>query len=143
MRLRLICLTGVLAVTSVAGACGEASSKITGPTSTTSTEARDFSGPRRDTPPPTQPSNPPPVDRDPLPPRPPSPPTSGSCDGSKAEWAIGERASNELLERARIAAGAGSARFVRPNEPVTTEYLGSRLNLGLDTQEIVRSVVCG
>ena len=27
--------------------------------------------------------------------------------------------------------------------PITTEYLGSRLNLGLDAQDVVRVVVCG
>jgi hypothetical protein len=48
-----------------------------------------------------------------------------------------------LLERARVDAGAASARFLRPNDPITTEYSGSRLNLGLDARDIVRSVVCG
>jgi hypothetical protein len=44
------------------------------------------------------------------------------------------RASLPLLARAR---------FPRPTEPVTMEYLGSRLNLGLDAKDIVRTVVCG
>lgn len=60
-----------------------------------------------------------------------------------AQWAIGEAKSDALLERARVAAGAGSARFLRPNEPVTLEYVGSRLNLGLDLRDLVRTVVCG
>jgi Peptidase inhibitor I78 family len=83
----------------------------------------------------------------PRPPQPPNPPTpppaSGSCDHTKAQWTIGQPASDDLLERARLAAGAGSARFLRPNQPVTMEYLGSRLNLCLDGQDVVRSVVCG
>jgi hypothetical protein len=48
-----------------------------------------------------------------------------------------------VLERARVSAGAESARFLRPNQPVTMEFLRSRLNLGLDARDIVRSVVCG
>jgi hypothetical protein len=59
------------------------------------------------------------------------------------QWTIGEPASSELLEHARLAAGAASARFLRPNQAITMEYLGSRLNLGLDERDIVRSAVCG
>lgn len=85
-----------------------------------------------------------PSPRPPQPPSPPAPPSeSGRCDAAKAQWAVGQPASGELLERARIAAGAGSARFLRPNQPITMEYLGSRLNLGLDARDVVHAVVCG
>lgn len=80
----------------------------------------------------------------PQPPNSPAPPVaSGTCDPSKARWAIGRRASDELLERARVSAGADSARFLRPNQPVTLEFMGGRLNLGLDARDVVRSVGCG
>jgi hypothetical protein len=49
----------------------------------------------------------------------------------------------ELLERARDAAQANVARFIRPNEPVTLEFSPARLNLGLDARDIVTSVTCG
>jgi Peptidase inhibitor I78 family len=71
------------------------------------------------------------------------PPISGSCDASRAQFAIAQPASADLLEHARLAAQASSARFIRPNQPITTEYLGSRLNLGLDRQDVVASVNCG
>lgn len=83
----------------------------------------------------------PPASAPPISPAPPV--TSGSCDGAKAQWAVGHAASDELLERARVSAGADSARFLRPNQPVTLEFLGGRLNLGLDARDVVRSVVCG
>jgi hypothetical protein len=74
----------------------------------------------------------------------PAPPlASGSCDASKAQFAIDQAASADLLERARTAAGAGSARYLRPNQPITMEYLSSRLNLNLNDREIVRGVSCG
>jgi Peptidase inhibitor I78 family len=80
----------------------------------------------------------------PQPPNPSAPPSaSSSCDATKAQWAIGQRAGDPLLERARVAAGAESARFLRPDQPVTMEYLRSRLNLGVDARDIVRSVACG
>ena len=75
--------------------------------------------------------------------QPPSPQVSNGCDSARARWAIGETASDALLERARVAAGAGSARFLRPNQPVTFEFVGSRLNLGLDARGLVHTVVCG
>src|SRR5437667_277641 len=76
-----------------------------------------------------------------LPPQ--SPTSSASCDVTKAQWAIGEPASDELLERARVAAGASSTRLIRPNQPITLEYRGSRLNLWLDARDIVTAVLCG
>jgi Peptidase inhibitor I78 family len=124
MHWRIVLLATVLAAGCLTSACRE-----TTPTSPGTVAEGDSSQRSRPTPPP------------PNPPAPPS--TPANCDATKAQWAIGERASNDLLERARVAAGAGSARFLRPDEPVTMEYLGSRLNLGLDAQDIVRAVVCG
>jgi hypothetical protein len=49
----------------------------------------------------------------------------------------------ELLERARHAAQASVARFIRPSERITTEFSPSRLNLVLDEQDVVASVSCG
>ena len=91
---------------------------------------------------PSEPIGSPPSDRSPtLPPQP--PPASGTCDASKAQWAIGERATNEVLERARTAAQAATARFIRPNEAITLEYSAGRLNLGLDKRDVVMGVTCG
>lgn len=70
-------------------------------------------------------------------------PASGSCDDSNARWAIGQRASRDLLERARTAAQAKVARFIRPNQPITMEFSPERLNLGLDRRDVVISVSCG
>jgi hypothetical protein len=66
-----------------------------------------------------------------------------ACDSTKAQWAIGEQATDALLDRARQAAGARSARFLRPGQSITLEYLDSRLNLELDGKDVVRTVRCG
>ena len=73
----------------------------------------------------------------------PLPPSGGSCIASQAQFAVGERASDDLLERSRTAAEASIARYLRPNEPITLEFLGSRLNLKLDDKNVVTSVSCG
>jgi hypothetical protein len=77
-----------------------------------------------------------------LPPNP-APPSSGTCDTAKAEFAIGQRASQALLEQARVAAGASVARFIRPNEAITLEFAPARLNLNLSGEDTVRSAYCG
>jgi hypothetical protein len=81
--------------------------------------------------------------RPPQPPRPDPPPASGSCNAGQARWAIGQPASADLLERARADAAAALARFIRPNQPITMEYSGARLNLYLNARDVVESVICG
>jgi hypothetical protein len=77
----------------------------------------------------------------------PSPPiapsAADSCVAAAAQSAVGQRANEALLESARVAARARVARFLRPNQPVTMEFNGSRLNLDLDEREVVRGVSCG
>jgi Peptidase inhibitor I78 family len=80
--------------------------------------------------------------RTPTPPTQPNPPAA-TCDATKAQFAVGQAASEDLLERARTAAGARSARFIRPNQPITMEFLGSRLNLNLNEREVVNGANCG
>ena len=66
-----------------------------------------------------------------------------SCAAASAEWAIGSPATSDLLERARLAAKAAVARFVTRGQPITTEYLSSRLTLETDAQLVVVAVRCG
>ena len=85
-----------------------------------------------------------PSQRPPSSPAPPvASPDAAKCDASKADSVVGSRATDELLERARVAAGASVARFLKPKQPITMEYLESRLNLGLDDKSVVMSVRCG
>jgi hypothetical protein len=80
-------------------------------------------------------------------PRVPAPPTlpadHSSCTASKAQWAIGRAATDDLLKQARVAANATVARFIVQGQPITTEYLGTRLNLEVDVQRVVVAVRCG
>lgn len=86
---------------------------------------------------------PPPPERQPAPVPPPPEPDRSSCDERKAAWAIGEAATADLLQRARDAAGAKSARFLQLGQPITLEFQADRLNLSHDTQNIIRKVTCG
>jgi hypothetical protein len=127
MRLRAVLFVSGLVTASLTSACDLESGPSTPTAASPTNPAGSFHPPAdRPTPPPTG-----------------SPPASTNCDASKAQWAVGQPASDDLLERARIAAGASTARFLRPNQPITTEYFGWRLNLGLNEQDIVRGVNCG
>ena len=60
-----------------------------------------------------------------------------------AEFAIGKKASPELLDQARAKAGAQNARFLKPTDMITLEYRSDRLNLSTDNSLVVNRVNCG
>jgi Peptidase inhibitor I78 family len=129
MRASRLASTTMLIAGLLASGCNSGNTRMTAPSSVATPDSIG--------------SVPPSADRAPVPPAQPSPPVSGTCDAAQAQWAKGQRASSGLLERARNAAQASVARFIRPNEPITMEFLASRLNLGLDEQDVVISVTCG
>ena len=65
------------------------------------------------------------------------------CEAKAAEFTLGKKASPELLEQARIRAGAQNARFLMPTDMVTLEYRSDRLNLNTDATRVVTRVNCG
>lgn len=65
------------------------------------------------------------------------------CDSKAAEFAIGKKASPQLLEQARNRAGAQNARILKPNDMVTLEYRSDRLNLNADENLVINRVNCG
>ena len=132
MTSRPVVLAAVLVGTCLVAACNGTSSEPTAP-----------APPVVDSGSSQNPGGTPPPDRPTVPVPPPPEPDRSSCDERKAAFAIGERASNGLLERARAAAGARSARFLRLDQPITLEFQAGRLNLSHDTQNIVRKVTCG
>jgi hypothetical protein len=68
---------------------------------------------------------------------------TGTCEAAKAEFAVGQRYSAELAERAGRAAGARDARKLSPGGVATTDLREDRLNLHVDDQDTVRRVTCG
>ena len=65
------------------------------------------------------------------------------CEAKAAEFAIGQKASPQLLEQARSRAGAQSARILKPDDMVTLEYRSDRLNLNTDDNLVINRVNCG
>ena len=65
------------------------------------------------------------------------------CSAAAASWAINERASPRVIERATYESGARSARVIRPGEAVTMDFRGDRLSIYTDGVGRIRDVRCG
>lgn len=65
------------------------------------------------------------------------------CDADAAAAAVGQAASADVVEQARTAAGAKTARVLRPGQIVTMEYLAGRLNVHVDDANVVTELTCG
>lgn len=65
------------------------------------------------------------------------------CEAKAAEFTLGKKASPELLEQARVRAGAQNARILKPDDMVTLEYRSDRLNLNTDSNLVITRISCG
>jgi len=70
-------------------------------------------------------------------------PVGGTCKADAARSALGKSASAQVVEQARVAAGARMARVLHPGQVVTKEFDGERLSLDVDAQGVVLAVRCG
>ncbi len=70
-------------------------------------------------------------------------PPAGSCDASQVQGLVGQPYSDAVGEQARQDAGAQKVRTLKPNQPITMEYLGERLNIEVDENNLVSGVRCG
>jgi hypothetical protein len=71
------------------------------------------------------------------------PAEANKCDAAAAQDAVGKVADAEVVEKARVAAGAAVARTLKPGQVVTMEYRFDRLNLRVDAKNVVEAVTCG
>ena len=74
----------------------------------------------------------------------PMPPQTASCNADAAKpGVVGKLATAEIVEQARIAAGARMARVLKPGQMVTMEYAEGRLNIDVDARNVVTNLRCG
>lgn len=69
-------------------------------------------------------------------------PASNQCEASKASAAIGQQPSAEIVEQARVQAGAEIVRTLRHDQPITKEFRYGRLNLVLGADGRIASINC-
>ena len=69
-------------------------------------------------------------------------PARNPCEASKASAAIGQPPSAEVVEQARVQAGAEIVRTLRHDQMITKEFRYGRLNLVLDASGRIASINC-
>lgn len=70
-------------------------------------------------------------------------PVGGACSAQAAQAVIGKSAVAQVVEQARVAAGARMARVLHPGQMITKEFDGERLNLEVDARGVIVAVRCG
>lgn len=126
----------LLAATACAGTESDASSTPAAAPATAG-DATDSTAPELPVKPPRMADEPPPRRM------PGSDETLGNCNADAARSAIGKEATAEVVEQARVAAGANVVRTLKPGQIITMEYHSSRLNLRVDDANVVYEVSCG
>ena len=65
------------------------------------------------------------------------------CNAEAARGVIGREATADVVEEARLAAGADVVRTLTPGQMVTMEYHSSRLTLDVDDRNVIVGARCG
>jgi hypothetical protein len=73
----------------------------------------------------------------------PFPPQPMRCQADAGQRFVGQAASEDVVEQARVATGAGSVRVLKPGMAATMDFRDDRLNLHLDEHDVIVQVACG
>lgn len=66
-----------------------------------------------------------------------------ACNANAARVVLGRIANVEATEAAKAASGAEDVRVLYPNQPITQEFVATRLNLETDGENRIVRVRCG
>ncbi len=72
-----------------------------------------------------------------------APAVSAKCNGDAASAHLGHAGTAEMAEAARKDAGAELVRVLKPNQPMTLDYRGERLNVHVDANGKIVRLTCG
>jgi hypothetical protein len=72
-----------------------------------------------------------------------TPPPPASCDASQVQGLVGQTYSDAVQAQAKEDSGASDVRVLKPNQPVTMEFIGERLNIEIDDKNVISGVRCG
>lgn len=65
------------------------------------------------------------------------------CDAGKAQSAVGQIASQDVVDKAVSDSGSSTARVIKPGQAVTMDFREDRLNIEVDAGNVVTAVRCG
>ena len=93
------------------------------------------------------PAPPPVVDPAPVPPPSASvsPPMAGTmqCNDGKGQTAVGQTATQAVVDKIIADTGSRNARVIKPGQAVTMDYREDRVNINVDANNVIISVKCG
>lgn len=73
----------------------------------------------------------------------PFPPQVMQCQADPGQRFVGQAATDDIVEQARMATGATSVRVLKPGMAATMDFRDDRLNLNLDEHDVIVKVSCG
>ena len=73
----------------------------------------------------------------------PMPPQQMTCVPGGAQWALGQRASADVIARVKADSDASVVRMIRPGEMLTADFSGVRVNIRMDGETRILAVTCG
>lgn len=65
------------------------------------------------------------------------------CDAAKAQWAVGQAASPDVVVKVVKDSGSSTSRVLAPGQPMTMDYREDRVNIHVDGKNVITEVKCG
>lgn len=84
-----------------------------------------------------------PTTSEPMPAESTPPAASSKCDASKTQWAVGQAASQDVVDKIVKDSGSSTSRVLKPGQPMTMDYREDRVNIHTDDKNVVTEVKCG
>ena len=73
----------------------------------------------------------------------PAPPMAAACDASKVQSAVGQIASQDVVDKVVQDSGSSTSRVLKPGQPMTMDYREDRVNIHVDDKNTITEVKCG
>ncbi len=73
----------------------------------------------------------------------PMPPSRMTCNADAAQWAVGQQATTDVIERVRSDSHSRVVRVLHPGQMVTMEFSPERVDIRVDEQDAILAVTCG
>ncbi len=67
----------------------------------------------------------------------------GPCSADVVQSYIGQEATEEAIEQARVDSGSATVRALKPGDAATMDFRPDRLDIALDENNIIQTLRCG
>jgi hypothetical protein len=71
------------------------------------------------------------------------PAAAGACHADRVAWAVGKVADQEVMGRVWRESGSGLIRPIAPGQAVTRDFRQDRINVHIDSDNVITQVACG